>query len=741
MNQRTAFLSLARVHAKKNYFQKGFTLAGLYQHTPCKDGSLLFHARFENSAGEKTFRQFCYVATGEDKGFKNGLSALEAFFKVHKRPLFTGITLETPEPLPILPGDTVLVVEGHKLVVALRKIGVKAVTSGSGNSHGFADCGELKGPLNLRLWPDNDKGGIHHSREMGENFKSLGHNVQFVDIEKLNLPDKGDFIDWLKLNPDSGAEGVLALALLDALPENEDTPRAEKWETPEPLDNQTLPAERLPYEALPDALVLWIKDEANRMQSPPDWLAVSALILASSLIGTRCAVRPAQYDDWLCVPNLWGGAVGPPSTMKSPCLSKGIGPLDFLEVEALEIYENAFKDYSKLNQKYEIQKKGIASACHTEWKKKTRNTDLIKRLEGELDSLTDSAPLAPVWKRYRVEDITVEKAGMVLAENPHGLLVFCDELSAMFARWDKPGRESERAFYLKAFEGKQPDISDKVTRGTTQAERVCLSVCGAITPDKLKHFLYELIYGMGNDGLFQRFQLLVWPDDIPDYKLIELSPDMKARARAYNAIQKIASLDFKSLDAQKQGEDFYLPFSAEAQPIYNEWIKTLEGKLRGEYSKLHSVFREHFGKYRGLMPSLALIFQLIDTADLLCRGGSVKALTISNRNALKACAFVDNYLTSHAFKIYGLALDSKGRASDVLAEKIKTGKISDGFTVKEIQERKWKGLTTALNIKEACDILIGKNWLKLIDGRGGYGQPGKITYLINPEIKGGSDID
>ena len=42
----------------------------------------------------------------------------------------------------------------------------------------------------------------------------------------------------------------------------------------------------------------------------------------------------------------------------------------------------------------------------------------------------------------------------------------------------------------------------------------CLSVLEAFKPDKLIAYLEQAYSGLGNDGLLQRFQMLVYPDSI-----------------------------------------------------------------------------------------------------------------------------------------------------------------------------------------------------------------------------------
>ncbi len=80
---------------------------------------------------------------------------------------------------------------------------------------------------------------------------------------------------------------------------------------------------------LPEALRGWIMDEADRKPCPPDFIAVAVLVALGSIIGARCAIKPKSRDDWLIVPNRWGGIVGLPSAKKSPAIGVALKLLAF----------------------------------------------------------------------------------------------------------------------------------------------------------------------------------------------------------------------------------------------------------------------------------------------------------------------------------------------------------------------------------------------------------------------------
>src|SRR3712207_1431233 len=126
---------------------------------------------------------------------------------------------------------------------------------------------------------------------------------------------------------------------------------------------------------------------------------------------------------------------------------------------------------------------------------------------------TEDAPEEPVLKRYKTEDATVEKISEILLENPRGILVHRDELSGWLRNLDKQGREGDRSFYLESWNGTGSFDVDRIGRGSLHLSALCLSILGGIQPGPLSTYVYQATQGdKGDDGLLQRFQLLVWPD-------------------------------------------------------------------------------------------------------------------------------------------------------------------------------------------------------------------------------------
>ena len=78
------------------------------------------------------------------------------------------------------------------------------------------------------------------------------------------------------------------------------------------------------YDMLPVELQPFVKDVANRLQCPPDFIAVSVLCSLASLLGNQAAIKPKVNDDWLIYPTLWGMLIAPPSAKKTPALKQSL---------------------------------------------------------------------------------------------------------------------------------------------------------------------------------------------------------------------------------------------------------------------------------------------------------------------------------------------------------------------------------------------------------------------------------
>ncbi|MBA2442523.1 MAG: DUF3987 domain-containing protein, partial [Rubrobacter sp.] len=285
------------------------------------------------------------------------------------------------------------------------------------------------------------------------------------------------------------------------------------WEEPVPLPEGLPPVMEFDPEMLPKSLRGWISDIAERMQIPPDFCAAGAVVVAGSLVGRKLGIRPKRHDDWLVVPNLWGAVVGRPAMLKSPALAEIMKPLDRLVAEAREEHEREYAAYEREVSMHKAEAKAREKDLEAAAREAVKSGDRSGLEEAARNKQEAGEPEEPAPRRYKTEDPTVEKLCELLIANPQGILVHRDELSGWLRSLDKQGRESDRSLYLEAWNGTGSYEVDRIGRGSLYVPALCVSILGGIQPGPLGSYVWEATQGAeGNDGLLQRFQLLVWPD-------------------------------------------------------------------------------------------------------------------------------------------------------------------------------------------------------------------------------------
>ena len=205
--------------------------------------------------------------------------------------------------------------------------------------------------------------------------------------------------------------------------------------------------------------------------------------------------------------------------------------------------------------------------------------------------------------------------GELLRDNPDGLLILRDELVGLIASWDKAGHEGDRAFYLESWNGYGSFDTDRIGRGRIQIPNLCTSLFGGIQPDKLTSYLEQSANALANDGMLQRFQLLVYPDHRP-WEWCDFIPNKDARDKAYAVFNAIANLDpvaWGALPADDYVKFPHFKFDDEAQKIFIDWSTNLNLlKLPNEDNPL---IAQHLAKFEKLFSALSLIFHLVDCAS------------------------------------------------------------------------------------------------------------------------------
>ncbi len=180
-----------------------------------------------------------------------------------------------------------------------------------------------------------------------------------------------------------------------------------KWEDPLPIKAELLPVEPFSFELMPDVLSDFVVDCSERMQCPPDYIAVSILVMVGGIIGTGCGIKPKEYDDWVVIPNLWGGIIGDPSTLKTPAINEVFSSFSDVEKKAMEVYQKALKEWNDKDKITKMKREVLESTVKTKIKKDQISDEEAYQFYTTNNSTTEAEK--PSCVRYRTNDGTIEK--------------------------------------------------------------------------------------------------------------------------------------------------------------------------------------------------------------------------------------------------------------------------------------------------------------------------------------------
>ena len=570
----------------------------------------------------------------------------------------------------------------------------------------------------------------------------IGLNVKaIISVFDLRLSfDNGQTLDDVLNQPETIIKDLLADA----------------WADPKPINHTLPPVTSITKDMLPKPLYDYAINTAERLGVPIEFVAVPLVVALGSVIGTKVAIMPKRYDNWDIVPNLWGAIIGKPSSKKSPSITEAMKPLD-------NLVSKARADYELNKQEHETQKlinDSKAKIAEKELKKladtlasqtddddgtdKVTDDDLRQKATFIADSKKQDESI-PIPRRHMVGNITMEKLGEIENQNNNGVLQFRDELSGFLSSLEKDSEQEQRAFYLSGFNGTGSEMVDRIGRGSLFIENHCLSVMGGIQPDKLEMYLEQTMRGLGNDGLMQRFQMMVYPDPLPRRKEKDIAVNKESRDAVYElfiAADGLFEGKLASYGANEPNEYYkrpYFRFTDDAYNVFMDWYDALQAKADDTE---HEVIAQHLLKYGRLIPALALIFHLVDCIEIGSRLGGVSI------RALQAAIAWGDMLETHMLRVYSCITDNSHLKAALLSNKIldmlkkpsdktdKTDWISYGFTARSLKRKNWKGLIDDNAVQTAIDVLIEHDWLdyKEVKSTGQGGRPTE-RYWINPKLK------
>ena len=268
----------------------------------------------------------------------------------------------------VLAAEEVFLVEGERDCLTLEAGGVVGTTASGGASQPWlSQYVEVLAGKNVTIIPDNDSAGFNHAFRAAQSLIGKAASVKLVELPSVK--EKGDVSDWIE----SGhtVEELLGVVTPSPVMTLDDLRRwgrehgidsncvasstkTADWPSPKPLSASLPAVEPFDSELLPGPLRDYVVDIAARLQVPVDFPAATIVVALAGAIGRRAGIHPKVHDDWEVVPNLWGGIVGRPGLMKSPCISAVLKPLVKMQSKAMERYKRDLERYESELKKHKI---------------------------------------------------------------------------------------------------------------------------------------------------------------------------------------------------------------------------------------------------------------------------------------------------------------------------------------------------------------------------------------------------
>jgi putative DNA primase/helicase len=164
------------------YISKGYEAEALHVYTDIEGNPLHWRIRLKHKTLDKIIRP---MRLNDD-----GTYELKEPSYPDGKPLYNLHRLNTDKDKPVF------IVEGEKCADYLNKLGLLATTSGSADSVKSTDWQPLAG-REVVDWRDYDNAGIKWQTDQITILHQLQCKIKCIDVEALNLPVKGDCVDWL----------------------------------------------------------------------------------------------------------------------------------------------------------------------------------------------------------------------------------------------------------------------------------------------------------------------------------------------------------------------------------------------------------------------------------------------------------------------------------------------------------------------------------------------------------------
>lgn len=409
-----------------------------------------------------------------------------------------------------------------------------------------------------------------------------------------------------------------------------------------------------PTDLLPPSQREYIEHQTANLGADASGIAMAMLTAMSGSLDQRFRLRLRRHGQFLAPPRLWTVLVGDPATKKSPIIGEVTWPIRKIENEFaakrardFAVWEAAAKD--------------------------------------------DKGDKPPPSTRFILNDVTVEAAAMLLAQQDRGVLVVHDELSSFIGSLDRySSGASDRAFWLMAHGGGSLSV-DRVTRNLF-ISNLCVAFLAAVQPDRMAQ-LTDLMA----DGLLQRF-LPVLIERGP--KLPEVETDLPA-VRYADRISFLANMKPQTLQMTSEGYD-----------VAREFRDMAEG-IEGDAETVGRAYASWGGKLAAVFGSLSLLLHILEKRD------EAPYAEVGEATVQRAARIVTEFIIPHGRAFYDEVFELRQREDLQKVASFLLTSDAERFTRSDLRYnvRALGDAGTAWEFDRLLSPFVGGGWLEE-DGKG-----------------------
>lgn len=390
-----------------------------------------------------------------------------------------------------------------------------------------------------------------------------------------------------------------------------------------------------PVDALPKVMASLVRDGAEAIGCPPEFIAVPLIVAAGAAIGNAGELRIKQA--WVQGSNIFAAVVGAPGTKKTPGQDLALWALNQIQANLAAEYKQAAIVHKRELKQWQGAKKGERGP----------------------------EPEPPRFQHVLTTDTTVEALAVILGdESNKGVLVHKDEMVAFVRGMDqyRNGRGTDRQHYLSMWSRTSMKVDRKSSPVPVIVAKPCVSVVGGIQPDLLGDLADA---ARREDGFIDRL-LWSWPDT--DMQQDTWTEDdvsrevMAATARLFERLHRCV------VDGTQ------IEMTLETRKIWADWYNGHAAERSAE--RFPSILRGPWAKMDGQLARLAVILHhcSMDQIDNWLRPETL----------LSAIEIVE-YFKSHARRVYAHLSQQRGNNERRLLAGLKEhGELSTRDITKKI---------------------------------------------------------